>query len=45
MRIVSIRRYPVKSMAGESLESVSVDARGLTGDRAWAVRDEDSWLA
>ncbi|WNM24377.1 MOSC domain-containing protein [Demequina capsici] len=45
MRVVSIRRYPVKSMAGESLESVELDARGLVGDRAWAVRDQDSRLA
>ncbi|MDN4473800.1 MOSC domain-containing protein [Demequina zhanjiangensis] len=45
MRVVSIRRYPVKSMAGESLESVELDSRGLVGDRAWAVRDADSRLA
>ncbi len=45
MRVVSIRRYPVKSMAGESLESVELDARGLIGDRGWAVRDADSRLA
>ncbi|WP_084075432.1 MOSC domain-containing protein [Demequina sp. NBRC 110052] len=45
MRVASIRRYPVKSMAGESLGSVELDARGLVGDRAWAVRDEDSRLA
>ncbi|WP_062205188.1 MOSC domain-containing protein [Demequina salsinemoris] len=45
MRIVSIRRYPVKSMGGESLPAVTLDARGLVGDRAWAVRDADSRLA
>ncbi len=45
MRVVSIRRYPVKSMAGESLVSVDVDARGRVGDRGWAVRDADSRLA
>ncbi|WP_159451297.1 MOSC domain-containing protein [Demequina sp. NBRC 110054] len=45
MRVVSIRRYPVKSMAGEDLHSVPLDARGLVGDRAWAVRDADSRLA
>ncbi|WP_084104540.1 MOSC domain-containing protein [Demequina sp. NBRC 110056] len=43
--VVSIRRYPVKSMGGESLASVEVDARGLVGDRAYAVRDHDSRLA
>jgi len=43
--VVSIRRYPVKSMGGEALESVEIDARGLVGDRAYAVRDMDSRLA
>jgi uncharacterized protein len=40
-----IRRYPVKSMAGESLEAVEVDARGLSGDRWYAVVDGDGKLA
>ncbi|MFV0633053.1 MOSC domain-containing protein [Demequina sp.] len=44
-RVTSIRRYPVKSMGGESLESVQVEARGLEGDRAFAVRDAESRLA
>lgn len=39
-RVASIDRYPVKSMAGESLDSVDVLSGGLPGDRAWAVRDE-----
>ncbi|MFI9817556.1 MOSC domain-containing protein [Saccharothrix variisporea] len=34
-------RYPVKSTGGEPLDRVAVDARGLTGDRLWAVRDGD----
>lgn len=45
MRVVSLRRYPVKSMGGEVLDSVVVDGRGLAGDRWWAVEDEDGRLA
>jgi uncharacterized protein YcbX len=43
--IHEIRRYPVKSMAGESLTSVEVDTRGLVGDRWYAVVDGDGKLA
>lgn len=45
MRIVSLRRYPVKAMGGEPLDRAAVDARGLTGDRAFAVVDAEGWLA
>ncbi|MFI5914102.1 MOSC domain-containing protein [Dactylosporangium sp. NPDC051541] len=41
LRIVEIRRYPVKSMLGETLPAAAVDARGLAGDRQWAVRGTD----
>ncbi|RST17560.1 MOSC domain-containing protein [Streptomyces sp. WAC05374] len=37
--IERIWRYPVKSTGGESLQRVDVDARGLLGDRLFAVRD------
>lgn len=49
-RIASISRYPVKSMALESLESIDVDWNGIAGDRRWAfvqgslVRSGFPWL-
>lgn len=35
-RISSLFRYPVKSMALESVNSIAVDWNGLAGDRRWA---------
>ena len=32
-------RYPIKSMLGERLERLEVGARGVVGDRAWALRE------
>src|SRR5262245_16802200 len=37
--VVSLRRYPVKSMMGEEVNSSGVTERGLLGDRAYAVVD------
>ncbi len=37
--VVSLWRYPVKSMMGEELNAVEVTDRGLLGDRAYAIRD------
>lgn len=37
--IKDIRRFPVKSILGESLSSISIDKRGLIGDRLWAIKD------
>src|ERR687890_1214784 len=39
-RVKEVWRYPLKSMAGERLSTASVGARGLWGDRGWALRDE-----
>jgi len=38
--IKEIWRYPVKSMAGEQLDSTTVESLGIPGDRGWALRDE-----
>ncbi len=37
--VVSLRRYPVKSMMGEELNAADVTQRGLLGDRAYALVD------
>lgn len=37
--VASLHRYPVKSMRGEGLASAVVTARGIVGDRAWALLD------
>ncbi|MFI1168874.1 MOSC N-terminal beta barrel domain-containing protein [Streptomyces sp. NPDC020801] len=38
--VAAISRYPVKSMLGETLLSVAVTHRGLSGDRTHAVLDD-----
>jgi len=38
--VAQLWRYPVKSMQGERLAAVEVQADGLDGDRRWGVRDE-----
>ncbi|MGB8385073.1 MAG: MOSC N-terminal beta barrel domain-containing protein [Dermatophilaceae bacterium] len=37
--VVSLWRYPVKSMMGEELNAAEVGERGLLGDRAYALVD------
>ena len=37
--VVSLWRYPVKSMMGEELNAAEVSDRGLLGDRAYALVD------
>jgi uncharacterized protein YcbX len=39
MRVAELWRYPVKSMAGESLERAELRADGIAGDRVVQVRD------
>jgi MOSC domain-containing protein len=39
-KVVSIWRYPVKSMIGEELNSSYVTERGLIGDRTYALIDQ-----
>ncbi len=39
--VVKLWRYPVKSMLGEERPSLDVNARGVEGDRLFAVRDRD----
>jgi len=38
--VKEIWRYPVKSMAGERMQRANISARGIYGDRGWAIRDE-----
>jgi uncharacterized protein YcbX len=39
-RITQIWRFPVKSMAGETLPRALVTRTGIVGDRLWAVRND-----
>ena len=34
-------RYPVKSLLGESRTELSIDRRGVVGDRWFAIRDSN----
>src|SRR6266487_5311212 len=40
--VVSLWRYPVKSMMGEELNASEVTERGLLGDRAYALIDSSN---
>ncbi|HEX6788231.1 MAG TPA: MOSC N-terminal beta barrel domain-containing protein [Gaiellaceae bacterium] len=42
--VIELWRYPVKSFRGEQLDEISVDARGVVGDRKFAVRDSNGKL-
>ena len=41
-QVVELRRYPVKSMLGERVETSEVTDRGLAGDRGYAIMDSDT---
>jgi uncharacterized protein YcbX len=40
--VVSLWRYPIKSMLGEELNSSYITERGLLGDRAYALIDQET---
>jgi hypothetical protein len=42
--VARLTRYPVKSMSGEELAEVEIGARGLAGDRQWAVYTDDGGI-
>jgi hypothetical protein len=42
--VAEVWRYPIKSMLGERISRADVGSRGLSGDRLWAVVDDDGKL-
>lgn len=40
--VAGLWRFPVKSMAGEAIEQAELTARGIVGDRAYALIDLDT---
>src|SRR5262245_38073268 len=40
--VVSLWRYPVKSMMGEELNTSTITERGLFGDRVYAIMDTET---
>jgi uncharacterized protein len=44
-RVVSLWRYPVKSLLGERREWLDMNAHGVEGDRLFAIRNADGKLA
>ena len=39
--INALYRYPVKSMGGHALQRSALTAKGIPGDRAWTLKDEE----
>ncbi|MFK7919747.1 MAG: MOSC domain-containing protein [Ilumatobacter sp.] len=42
MRVTEIWRFPVKSMAGETLLAAEIGELGIVGDRGWSIYDVDT---
>ncbi len=40
-KVRALFRYPVKSLAGETVSELSFNARGAVGDRRFALYDRD----
>lgn len=40
--VAAIHRYPIKSMLGEELDEAELEPRGLVGDRAYALVDDET---
>jgi len=40
--VSQVWRYPVKSMAGERVPNITLDALGAIGDRCWTMLEKDS---
>jgi uncharacterized protein YcbX len=43
-RVISLHRYPVKSLQGEAVEQLRFDGDHAVGDRQWALIDLDSGM-
>lgn len=41
LRVKELWRYPVKSLLGESCQALTLEERGVVGDRLYAIRDAD----
>jgi uncharacterized protein YcbX len=39
MQVSQLWSYPVKSMVGETVDSIELTSLGIVGDRHWAIRD------
>jgi uncharacterized protein len=44
VRVAELWRYPVKSLQGEPVSAAVLTSTGLTGDRCWALFDQETGL-